>query len=103
MGDTPSSLRDSRCSEHTARAVHKNYRPPDDQWPRYAITVGAEVPIAPNWSGAFSQGSFISPDDSSANNKQRCLLEADEGANRLPSYLKSRVFTLMLSMCRSGT
>jgi hypothetical protein len=31
MGDTPSALRDTRCSEPTAHAVRKSYRPPDDQ------------------------------------------------------------------------
>jgi hypothetical protein len=30
MGDTPSARRNARCSEPTARAVRKNYRPPDD-------------------------------------------------------------------------
>ena len=39
MDDTPSARRNARCSEPTARAIRKNYRPPDDQWPRYAIKV----------------------------------------------------------------
>jgi len=39
MGDTPSACRNARCSEPAARAVRENYRPPDDQRPRYALKV----------------------------------------------------------------